>query len=227
MTEPSVRAIVTDIEGTTSALSFVKHVLFPYARQRLPAFVHEHAHEPTVRAILDDARHEAPDTSGDQELVDRLLRWIDEDRKITALKALQGLIWEQGYRDGSLVGHVYPDAARHLRDWRARGIRLYVFSSGSVLAQKLLFAHTGEGDLTPLFTGYFDTTIGAKREPESYRAIAREIGLPATGILFLSDIEAELDAAAEAGMRTTLLARDGGPAQSRHPITVDFDGVEV
>jgi enolase-phosphatase E1 len=204
------RAVLTDIEGTTSSLSFVKDVLFPYARRHIAGFVRDHAFDARVRAHLDDARALAGLTAADDDrIVAELVAWIDEDRKATPLKALQGLIWEHGYRAGDFTGHVYADAVEVLRRWHQQGIALYVYSSGSVHAQQLLFAHTGHGDLTPLFSGWFDTRIGAKLETESYRRIAAEIGVPAAEILFLSDITGELDAARAAGMRTCQLVRDG------------------
>jgi enolase-phosphatase E1 len=205
-------------------------VLFPYAREHLPAFVRAHASEPDVAKLLDDARA-AADADLDQEaLIRQLQAWIDEDRKLTPLKALQGLIWEEGYRRGGFTGHVYPDAARCLRAWKDRGLALYVYSSGSVYAQKLLFGHTDHGDLTPLFSGYFDTTVGPKREADSYRTIASRIGLPPADILFLSDVREELDAAREAGMRTVWLVREGEPdlASARaHRQARDFDAVAL
>jgi enolase-phosphatase E1 len=221
-----IKAILTDIEGTTSSLSFVKDVLFPYAAERLPDFVRAHRDDPQVAALLEDARAVA-DGAGDEEaLIAQLLDWIATDRKITPLKALQGLIWEEGYARGDFSGHVYADAARRLRDWHRAGLRLYVYSSGSVHAQKLLFGHTDYGDLTPVFDGFFDTRIGGKRERESYSAIASEIGLPPGEILFLSDIREELDAAHDAGMATIALRREGvtGPF-GEHPVVDDFDGV--
>lgn len=204
-----IQVVLTDIEGTTSSLSFVKDVLFPYARRHMAEFVHAHAEEAEVRRSLDDVVATAGRPMADADAVAELLRWLDEDRKITPLKALQGLIWEEGYRRGDFVGHVYEDAARRLREWHERGLRLYVFSSGSVHAQKLLFGHTAYGDLTPLFSGYFDTNVGAKQEAESYRRIAGEIGAAPGSILFLSDIRGELDAALAAGMSTAWLVREG------------------
>jgi enolase-phosphatase E1 len=221
-----VKAILTDIEGTTSSLSFVKEVLFPYAAERLPAFVRAYRDDPQVAQLLEDARA-ATDGAGDEDaLIAAMLDWIATDRKITPLKALQGLVWEEGYARGDFRGHIYEDAARRLRAWRAAGLRLYVYSSGSVHAQKLLFGHTEHGDLTPVFSGFFDTRIGGKRERESYRAIASEIGLLPAEILFLSDIREELDAARDAGMSTTALRREGvtGPFGD-HPVAEDFDGV--
>lgn len=223
-----IRAVVTDIEGTTSSLSFVKDVLFPYARQHLAPYVAAHAQRPEVRALLDDANREAGGGLDDAGVIAQLERWIDEDRKITPLKSLQGLIWEAGYRNGDFKGHVYADAAAQLRAWHARGIKLYVYSSGSVYAQKLLFGHSEAGDLTPLFSGYFDTHIGGKREADAYRAIAEDIGLPAGNILFLSDIVEELDAAQAAGMQIIHLVRDGElETRARHRQVRDFDAITL
>lgn len=222
----TIAAIVTDIEGTTSSLSFVKDVLFPYARQRLPAFVAAHDDDPQVRRLLADAAELGRIAPDPPSVVAQLQRWIDEDRKVAPLKALQGLIWEQGYAVGDFTGHVYEDAVRNLRAWRAAGLRLYVYSSGSVLAQKLLFAHTDYGDLTPLFSGYFDTQVGAKRDAASYRAISAAIGLPAHDILFLSDIVAELDAAHDTGMRVVQLARDAHTERSDYPAVENFDAID-
>ncbi len=223
-----IRAIVTDIEGTTSSLSFVKDVLFPYARQRIGAFVREQGAQPAVRAQLAAVSTAVGHPLTDDAAVAELVRWIDEDQKITPLKALQGMIWEAGYRSGDFRGHVYEDAVRRLREWKDQGLALYVFSSGSVHAQKLLFGYSACGDLTPLFSGYFDTTIGAKREAESYRHIALNIGIPSGEILFLSDIREELDAAQTAGLRTCWLVRDGAlPANSPHPVALDFSEITL
>lgn len=222
-----IRAILTDIEGTTSSLSFVKETLFPYARARMADFVRGRADDAAVRGLLADAKAAAGDASLDDEgVIAQFIRWIDEDRKITPLKAIQGLIWEEGYRNGDFFGHVYDDAVRRLKAWHEQGIDLYVFSSGSVHAQQLLFGHTRFGDLKPLFSGYFDTRIGAKQEPDAYRDIARQIDLPPDEILFLSDIEGELNAAWEAGLNTFLLVRDGGTKTSDHPQGADFDAIQ-
>jgi enolase-phosphatase E1 len=228
-----IRAVVTDIEGTTSSLSFVHDVLFPYAREHLAEFVAHHRDEDAVRRELDEVRRLAGKDLDEQDIVVALHRWIDEDRKATPLKALQGMIWESGFREGHFQGHVYEDAVRRLREWHARGIRLYVYSSGSVQAQKLLFGHTAHGDLNPLFAGHFDTTLGPKREPESYRAIAHAIGQPLSEILFLSDVAAELDAAREAGMRTVQLVRpqdypeSPGEASCGHPLARSFGDIRL
>ena len=199
------RAILTDIEGTTSSIAFVAETLFPYARERLPAFVAAHPDE--AAPILAEVAAMEP---GDP--VATLLRWIDEDRKATPLKTLQGMIWADGYREHAFTGHIYPDAVAALRRWHAAGIALYVFSSGSVAAQKLLFGHSDAGDLAPLFSGYFDTTTGPKREAASYQAIADAIGLATDEILFLSDTPQEIAAAREAGLSALLIDRDGEPA---------------
>jgi enolase-phosphatase E1 len=221
-----IKAVLTDIEGTTSSISFVKDVLFPYARERIPEFVKLHGREPEVRRILDEAAVLA-DNKDDEALCRSLIQWIDEDRKLTPLKALQGLIWEEGYRHGDFHGHVHEDAVQRLRAWKSRGLRLYVFSSGSVHAQKLLFGFTQYGDLTSLFSGYFDTHVGPKQDPESYRKIAAMIGLPAKNILFLSDIEEELDAARAAGMATYKLVRDPAFPKSAHPQVGSFDAISL
>ncbi len=219
-----IRAILTDIEGTTSSLSFVHDVLFPYSRSRLADFVRAHRDDAAVQAQLEVVRAMS-DARTEQEIVATLQKWIDEDRKVTPLKALQGMIWEHGFKNGDFKGHVYDDAARWLRAWHARSLKLYVFSSGSMHAQKLLFCYSDQGDLASLFAGFFDTTIGAKREPSAYAAIARKTGLPAGEILFLSDIVQELDAAHDAGMQTVQVLRDGVTPQDAHPIARDFDDV--
>lgn len=194
-----VQAVLTDIEGTTSSIAFVTDTLFPYARARLADWIAAHP---------EDAAPILKDVPGNP--VETLTRWIDEDRKETALKTLQGLIWAEGYADGTLKGHVYPDAAEALRRWHADGLRLYVYSSGSIAAQKLIFGHSNAGDLTPLFSGYFDTTTGPKKEAESYSRIAAEIGLPVQDILFLSDSVPEIEAARAAGLQTCLVDRETG-----------------
>ncbi|MFI4970444.1 MAG: acireductone synthase [Lysobacterales bacterium] len=225
-----IKVILTDIEGTTSSISFVKDVLFPYARERLPAFIVTHGDSAEVQYWLHEAAEEAGMVSAtQQEIIELLVLWTDADRKSTALKALQGMIWNDGYANGEYRAHVYPEVPARLRAWHAAGKRLYVYSSGSVLAQQLLFAHTEAGDLTPLFSGYFDTGIGAKRDADSYQRIAAEVGEPSGTILFLSDIVEELDAARAAGMQTTLLARAPAqcPASGSHCCVATFDAVAL
>lgn len=201
------RVILTDIEGTTSSISFVKNVLFPYAHQALPGFIAEHGQEPDVRRWLDAVASEIGGACQDSLVAETLQGWIDQDRKHTALKALQGMIWAEGYRRGDYTAHFYPEVAAVLSGWHAAGLKLYVYSSGSVPAQKLFFDFSDAGDLTHLVSGWFDTEIGGKREADSYRRIVQDIGVAAGGILFLSDVVEELDAAREAGLQTRLLDR--------------------
>jgi enolase-phosphatase E1 len=205
-----IRAILTDIEGTTTSVTFVFDTLFPYARREM--------------AVAEEVGH----ALSEQEAVEQLIEWIDQDRKVTPLKALQGMVWEAGYRNGDFTGHVYADAVENLRRWKAEGLDLYVYSSGSVKAQQLIFGFSDAGDLTPLFSGYFDTRIGHKRETASYQAIAQQIGRPASEILFLSDICEELDAARNAGMATYWLVREGElPTKADHPLARDFNAIRA
>lgn len=223
-----IKAIVTDIEGTTSSLSFVKDVLFPYAREHLPDFVRKHQNDTEVASLLDDARRESGAELDNEQLITQFIDWIDRDQKITPLKSLQGLIWEAGYRQDDFNGHVYEDAARQLKAWKEAGYALYVYSSGSVYAQKLLFGHTEYGDLTPLFSGYFDTHVGGKRERASYQHIAKQIQFLPDEILFLSDIKEELDAARQAGFSTYWLVREQAvDTHAAHRQSVDFDGIAL
>ncbi|MFI3158495.1 MAG: acireductone synthase [Methylococcaceae bacterium] len=221
-----IKAIVTDIEGTTSSILFVKDVLFPYARANIADYVRSQANEPQVKILLEAVCKEAGSELSTEQIISQLIQWIDEDKKVTPLKSLQGLIWEAGYRQGDFKGHLYPDAAAKLKAWQAEGLDLYIYSSGSVYAQKLLFAHTEYGDLTPLFSGYFDTHIGGKKEQESYQRIADQLALPANRLLFLSDIKEELDAAKAAGFETIWLVRDGTPEpQAEHRQVSNFDQI--
>jgi enolase-phosphatase E1 len=224
--------ILTDIEGTTSSISFVKDVLFPYARRELPRFVREHGDEPEVRRWLDAVALENGGLCQDAMIVETLQGWIDQDRKHTALKALQGMVWEAGYHGADFTAPVYPDAVDALRRWHAAGHALAVYSSGSVPAQKLLFAHTDAGDLTPLFSGWFDTAVGGKREAASYARLVQDLGVAPADALFLSDVVEELDAARDAGLQTVLIDRvqdypqpRTGAALNGHPRATGFDAV--
>lgn len=223
----SIKAIVTDIEGTTSSISFVKEVLFPYAHKHMAEFVQEHQGDKTVSKQLDEVRRIVGKSLSVDEVVAQLLRWIEEDKKITPLKTLQGMIWEAGYKDGAYKGHMYEDAVRNLRKWHEQGLKLYVFSSGSLHAQKLLFGHTEYGDLNSLFSGYFDTNIGAKADPVAYETISATLHMPPGDIMFLSDVRAELDAARNAGMRTTWLVRGETPKSAEHKQVSDFDAINI
>ena len=223
-----IKAIVTDIEGTTSSLSFVKDVLFPYARKHIGEYVRRHAEQEKIASLINDVREEAGEDLNIDGVIALLEQWIDEDRKISALKTLQGFLWEAGYQQGDFQGHIYEDAKLKLTQWKQQGVELFVYSSGSVYAQKLLFGHTKYGDLNNLFTGYFDTQVGAKTESAAYKKIIKVIGCEADEILFLSDIEAELDAAQAAGMQTTWLVRDGEPdKKAGHPQVRDFNGISI
>lgn len=230
----NVKLILTDIEGTTSSISFVKDVLFPYAADHLPAFVKANINDEKVQIALqqtaelaaeDDENISADNTDA---LIAKLLQWISEDRKATPLKALQGLIWKTGYENGDYKAHMYPDATEYLKKWHDSGLPLYVYSSGSVKAQELFFGYSQDGNLLPLFKGHFDTLMGGKREAQSYLNILAELqkthaGLNAEDVLFLSDIKEELDAAKEAGIQTVWLVReDDIPADAEHKAVKSF-----
>jgi enolase-phosphatase E1 len=211
--------VLTDIEGTTTAIAFVHRSLFPYAATALDGFLAKHADEPEVAAVLADVPGE--------DKAAQLRAWMAADAKVTPLKALQGLIWREGYKAGALKGHLWPDVAEALRDWQARGLHLAIYSSGSEEAQRLLVRHSEAGDLEPLFEGFFDTRMGMKREAASYTDIARAWGAAPAATLFLSDVAEELDAAREAGFATCQLVRteDGTKASGRHPEAADFQEV--
>ena len=217
--DKAIRAILLDIEGTTTPISFVHDVLFPYSRLHLQSFLEQHRESPEVLSDLALLHEEhAADLKEGKEppsLVEPYLyRLIEEDRKSPALKSLQGKIWQQGYSDGSLHSSVFGDVPLALESWKKNNINVSIFSSGSVLAQKLLFAHTDAGDLTKFINNYFDTGVGKKTEAESYRKIAGALKLAPGQIHFSSDVLNELDAAAHAGMKTSLCIRPGNPVQT-------------
>lgn len=209
-----IKAIVTDIEGTTSSLSFVKDTLFPYARTHMAQYVKDHKKDPEVHDLLADANKLIGKKLPTEQLVGQFIEWLDEDKKVTPLKTLQGLIWADGYSQGAFKGHIYHDVVEKLKVWKILGLGLYIYSSGSVFAQKLLFSNTEYGDLTPFISGYFDTLIGGKKESESYQKIAEQIGWPPSRLLFLSDIKEELDAAKAIGYKTLCIFRDGQLTQN-------------
>lgn len=223
-----IKVILTDIEGTTSSIDFVHQTLFPYAKKHMRAFIREHADSEEVQQQLFEIERIEQDALSLDAAADVLERWIAEDRKVTPLKALQGMIWRQGYEAGELKGHVYADTPEYLRQWHAQGLKLYVYSSGSVEAQKLIFGYTAYGDLTSLFSGYFDTRVGGKREVSAYQAIVKQIGVAASEILFLSDVGEELDAARAAGLATAQLIRDAKAVSfPAHPQASDFSKVSL
>lgn len=229
----NVRGILLDIEGTTTPIAFVHDVLFSYARDHVREFLLANADKEDVRAdiaLLNDEH--AEDVSKDHNpppLVADYVEWlIALDRKSTGLKSLQGKIWRQGYQDGSLKSQVFADVAPAFERWHERGLSINIFSSGSVLAQKLLFAHTEDGDLTRFIDDYFDTNVGKKGEAESYRRIAEKMKLAAGAILFVSDVIDELNAAHEAGMKTLLSIREGNAPQDnvkQYPEVHSFDQI--
>jgi enolase-phosphatase E1 len=216
-----------DIEGTTTSISFVYDVLFPYAEARLEAFCSRPEASEAIERLRSEYQDEIRRGASVPELgngAPYARHLMSQDRKSTGLKSLQGMIWEEGYRSGALRSHLFPDVPGALAAWREAGVRLRVFSSGSVRAQQLLFGHTEQGDLSGLFEGFHDTTTGPKQEPASYQAIAEAFALPPQAILFLSDVRGELDAAAAAGLPTGLLVRPGNrPADpGPHPVYTSF-----
>jgi enolase-phosphatase E1 len=226
-----VQYVLMDIEGTLISVAFVREILFPFAKHRLAAFLRERRHDADVRrwtAVCQDAiEHETGTRPAYEELPVILTGWIDQDRKLAGLKALQGMIWDEGYRQRAFVPELYGDVLPALTQWRARGIRLGIYSSGSEQAQRLLFTHTNVGDVTSLFEHFFDTSVGEKQAASSYRTISGRIGLSPHHIFFLSDAERELDAAGLTGFRTTHIVRPGTDASTRHPIHPDFTNLLI
>ena len=219
-----IEHVLLDIEGTTCPVSFVNTVLFPYATSHLEAYLQEHGGEPRVQQLLLDVRQAWAD-DGDAASAGLVctttgsvvpyLQWlISVDRKLTALKDLQGMIWANGYAHGALHGPLFADVAPALRRWHRQGLGLSVYSSGSVAAQQLLYGHSSAGDLRPLFVGWFDTRTGAKGERTSYQAISQQLGCPPERILFISDANAELDAARAAGLQVLFSDRPGNPQRA-------------
>lgn len=215
--------ILTDIEGTTTSISFVAEELFPYFRQNCADLLQlrgnpivAEAFQQTIQLALNEDKIQI---NSDQEIIETLVRWSLEDRKITPLKTVQGILWNEGYKDGTLKGHVYSDVPNALTTWKKAGMNLGVFSSGSVAAQKLIFGYSVSGDLTPLFSAYFDTKTGGKKETATYIEIAKQLNIEAKKILFLSDIVAELEAADLAGYQTVQLVREGTEANWENTAT--------
>ena len=223
--------ILTDIEGTTTAVKFVYEILFPYFSVNFEEYAFKNIASETLQKQLEAVKEtllaEENTQIDNKQAIAQLLAWTQEDRKHPALKHLQGLVWQEGYLNGSLKGHIYEDVAPRLKQWHQAKIGLGIYSSGSVQAQKLLFANTAQGDLTPLFEHYFDTAVGAKREAKSYQNIVEVVGIKPENILFLSDIEAELDAAKEVGLQTIQLLRGEAKPSTRHKTSPDFTQIKV
>jgi len=226
----NISAVLTDIEGTTSSVNFVYEVLFPYFRTNLDR-LKQMTDYPEVQKAFKKTVELARELEGItlksvDDILNTLKRWSEEDRKITPLKTLQGILWQEGYKTGELQGHVYDDVAPVLKNWFDSGLQLAVFSSGSVTAQKLIFGHSISGDLSAYFSAYFDTETGGKREAETYGKIAQLMQLKPEQILFLSDIKEELEASRDAGMQTVQLIRQG-TAPGWGQTVNDFSEIEI
>lgn len=237
------RAVVLDIEGTTTPVSFVYDALFPYASAHLERFIKEHWHAESVQHDVEELAAQAERDYHDgvpgvvpiamtdahdvirQWVIDNVRWQMANDRKTTALKSLQGHIWKDGYERGELVGQVYPDVVRALKEWQDAHVPVYIYSSGSVMAQKLLFGHTEHGDLTPLLKGYFDTTTGPKKQAASYKKICAAIGVDGRHVLFATDQIDEAHAAREAGLKVVVMNRPGNAETGPHdyPVLETFE----
>lgn len=223
-----IKAIITDIEGTTTDIHFVHKVLFPYSRERMADFVKANAANPVIAPVLQEIALGIGTNATQADVITQLIAWIDNDVKMGTLKTLQGYIWQKGFEEGAFTGHIYPDAYESLLKWHQAGIKLYIYSSGSVQAQQLLFGYSDFGDLRHLFSDYFDTAIGGKKEATSYLHILKSIKFDANEVLFLSDVVAELDAARDNGIKTQLLNRDGAALNANgHPVCTSFADIKL
>lgn len=207
-----IQWILTDIEGTTTEVSFVYDILFPYFRAHMDQW--KTVDSAPMNDVIEQTRlivleEQAINLTSNEVLFEQLRQWSIEDRKVTPLKTFQGMVWEHGFKSGAIKGHIYPDVKPALERWTTMGMKLAIFSSGSIAAQKQLFGFSTEGDLTPYFSAYFDTTIGMKRDEQTYQLIAQQLQASANSVLFLSDISQELEAANAAGLRTLQLVRPG------------------
>ncbi len=210
-----VQWILTDIEGTTTEVSFVYDILFPYFRAHMDQW--KTVDSDPMNQVLEQTRvlvleEQSINLTSKEALFEQLRQWSNEDRKVTPLKTFQGMVWEQGFKSGAIKGHVYSDVKPALEQWTSMGIKLAIFSSGSIAAQKQLFGFSIEGDLTPYFSAFFDTTTGMKRDEQTYQLIVEQLQAPENSVLFLSDIHQELEAAHAAGLRTLQLVRPGTEA---------------
>ncbi len=216
--------VLLDIEGTISSQSYVVDVMYPYVRDHLPGYVAARRGDPVIERILADA---AALAGPGADPVEAMLGWLAEDKKAPPLKKAQGLIWEAGYAEGAFRGHIYEDAHAALVRWRAAGVPLFIFSSGSVQAQVQFFENNAAGDLRGLFSGHFDTDIGAKVETESYRRIAAAIGVAPDRLLFFSDNPRELVAATAAGLPVVHVLREDVASDPRFPEIRSFEEVTL
>lgn len=214
-----IKFILMDVEGTTTDIRFVKDRLFPYAFEKMDEFIEKNF--TTLSKSKEEIGAQSPG-----EMIETLKGWISEDKKEPVLKAIQGDIWKEGYANGELKGHIYPEVKKCLENWKSNGIDLGIYSSGSVAAQKLLYANSTAGDLTPLLSRHFDLAVGKKFEKQSYEKIVSELGINPENILFLSDIEAELDAAKAVGLKTARLFRDE-KEDTKHPSVESFDQIDL
>ncbi len=241
-------AVLLDIEGTTTPIHFVYEVLFPYAQRELQNYLEQHWSDPNVQedleTLMDHFAKQPRDEEGrplsdgeDQSTVDAFksevierIEWaMDQDSKHPQLKSLQGRIWQRGYKEGELKAPVYDDVPEALEAWKQAEIPVYIYSSGSVAAQKLLFEHSDHGDLRPYLAGYFDTHTGNKKKPESYRTISDEVGVASDALLFVTDNLEEAEAARQAGLEVAISERPGNPDIEEHdfPVIESFDELEL
>ncbi len=226
-----MKYILMDIEGTTTSISFVHDILFPYSKERIPAFINSHQNDPEILTIFEEVKltvnNEQNHLPNNQQIINQLIEWINVDRKHPALKKLQGLIWNEGYSSGEIKGHVYQEVPAVLEKWKNKNITLGIYSSGSIKAQKDLFGFSLFGNLNKFISNNFDTTIGHKREIASYQKISQQLSIPSKDILFLSDISEELDAAKTAGFQTVQLVRIGTVPNTGHAQVKSFDEITV
>ena len=221
-----IKAILLDIEGTIGDIAFVRDVLFPYARARVEGVLKAHWTDAEITATVASARVASGLALADAHAAaGQFIAWIDDDKKITPLKSLQGIIWREGYQTGELKAHLYLDAVEAMQTWHGRGLKLCIYSSGSVEAQKLYLAHCVAGDLAPLISGYFDTTTGPKAEPVSYSRISASLALPPNEIVFFSDAAAETQAARAAGFEAFDVDRKLPSAHAANGVIATFASV--
>ncbi len=221
-----MKAALLDIEGTTTRVSFVHDVLFPYSFEHMDTFLEKNQNSVEIKAALEEVSKELKKSIALSDLSQTLKKWIKDDVKHPQLKKIQGMIWKSGYESGELKSHIYEDVIPALKSWKENGISLSIYSSGSIEAQKLLFSHTEKGDLTPLFDNYFDLSTGSKKDMASFQKIAQKINIAPEEIVFLSDIEEELTAAAQAKFLVFQVLREGTLATEKFPIIESFNELE-